>query len=305
MLLEMEKIKNTSKIEEEKINIHIKAKEELEKSKKELEEELENIKPENEMKKFKNMLYIVPILFALLSIILFMFVNKVFSLISTVITIISFVSILIKNLKQNNTYKKEYEEIRKTKRNIEQRKEFIDEEINIKEKLIKEVKEKLELDVKIKKDKLRLDYPDSKIDINEIEGRQNILEEQNYINNLKLKISQKELTLQNIIEKLEKLTEIEEKLRLNEERIKDLIEYDETINIAKEVLEQAYLEMKESITPKFTENLSNGIKNITCGKYKRVKVNEEGNLLLEAENREVCKSKQFKWRYNRRALFFT
>lgn len=42
--------------------------------------------------------------------------------------------------------------------------------------------------------------------------------------------------------------------------------------------------MRESITPKFTENLSNSIKSITSGKYKTVKVNEENGLILETEN---------------------
>ena len=42
--------------------------------------------------------------------------------------------------------------------------------------------------------------------------------------------------------------------------------------------------MKEDITPKFSINLSNAIQNISSGKYKTVKVNEEDGLIVETEN---------------------
>lgn len=303
VLQEIEKIKLESKLEEEKINVHIKAKEELEKNKSKLEESIKDIKQAKEKRNASNILYIVPALFAVISIILFVFTDELFGLIGAGITILSFAWILIKNLKQNKEYKKEQEEIRQAKKTAENKLELLEEEIKAKEKIIKEIKEGLELNIKIKKDNIEKLYPNTKIDINMVEERANVLEEQNYINNLKLKISQKELINQSIVDKLEKLTEIEEKLRLNEERLKELIEYDETINIAKEALETAYLEMKESITPKFTENLSNGINSITCGKYKKVKVNEESGLVLETENRKIHNCKPFKRRNNRPAIF--
>ena len=102
-----------------------------------------------------------------------------------------------------------------------------------------------------------------------------------------MSIDQKELTKKQITESLETLVEIEEKLKINEENLKELIENDEIINIAKEALVIAYNEMKESITPKFTENLSNSISTITSGKYKKVKVNEENEIILETENRKL------------------
>lgn len=298
VLQEMEKLKNISKLEEEKINIHTKAKEELEKNKRELESELDTIQLVKDTKKSTNTLYIIPCIFVIVSILLFVFVNEIFALIGLGVSVLSFIITLTKNLRQNKKYEKNQEEINKKRRDIEQKKELIEAEINTKERLIKEVKSGLEVDIRLKKDQISLMYPNAKIDINEIEGKQNILEEQNYINNLKLKISQKELFQQNIVEKLENLAEIEAKLMTNEEKLKELLEYDETINIAKEILEEAYMEMKESITPKFTENLSKSIGNITCGKYKSVKVNEENGLLLEAQNRKICNSKLFKWRNN-------
>ena len=58
----------------------------------------------------------------------------------------------------------------------------------------------------------------------------------------------------------------------------------DSINIAKEALEKAYLKMKENITPRFSSNLSKAIQNISSGKYKTVKVNEEDGLIVVTEN---------------------
>ena len=111
-----------------------------------------------------------------------------------------------------------------------------------------------------------------------------IIEEQNYINRLKLDIAQKEIARKQVAEKLERLVDIEERLSENEEILNELNEKNDSINIAKEALEEAYIIMKESITPRFTANLSNSIKTITSGKYRTVKVNEENGIVLETEN---------------------
>ena len=44
--------------------------------------------------------------------------------------------------------------------------------------------------------------------------------------------------------------------------------------------------MKKNITPKFTFNLSENIKNITNGKYTNVNVNDENGLIVEIQNGE-------------------
>ena len=54
--------------------------------------------------------------------------------------------------------------------------------------------------------------------------------------------------------------------------------------LAKQILEKSYDEMKNSVTPKFTENLSKNISKITNGKYSKVKFNEETGLVVELEN---------------------
>ena len=44
--------------------------------------------------------------------------------------------------------------------------------------------------------------------------------------------------------------------------------------------------MKRSITPKFTENLSNNISSISNNKYNKVSLNEENGLIIENEKGE-------------------
>ena len=52
------------------------------------------------------------------------------------------------------------------------------------------------------------------------------------------------------------------------------------------MLETAYEKMKRNVTPKFTQNLSELIKEITNGKYQKVSIHEEKGLIVELENGE-------------------
>ena len=53
---------------------------------------------------------------------------------------------------------------------------------------------------------------------------------------------------------------------------------------AKECLIEAYEEMKNSITPKFTNNLSEIISKITKQKYNKIKFNDEDGLMVEVDS---------------------
>ena len=54
--------------------------------------------------------------------------------------------------------------------------------------------------------------------------------------------------------------------------------------LAKVILSQAYEKMKNTVTPKFTDNLSRNISKITDGKYKHVNLYDENGLVVELEN---------------------
>ena len=66
----------------------------------------------------------------------------------------------------------------------------------------------------------------------------------------------------------------------------ELEEKNKYILATKELLEKAYEKMKNNVTPKFTQNLSNIASNISNGKYKKVIFDEEKGLVVELETGE-------------------
>ena len=130
--------------------------------------------------------------------------------------------------------------------------------------------------------------------LNEIYKQYNIKENENVIqeiNSLQSKINEKTLKLHtteidynNINPKLEKLINIEEELESLLNDRKDLKQKSYEIKKAIEILEMAYNKMKEEITPKFTEKLSDTIKNVSNNKYNKVKINISGEIIVEDSN---------------------
>ena len=287
LLQSIQKMQNEAKIEEEKIDINIKSKKETENKKQEEEDRLNNIKSKKIEKKSPKMLYIIPILLTIFSIILFLINQKIISYIGIALDIISIIVISLIQIKENKKYKKIKDEERQEKNNIKNKIEVLENEIKEKEKIINEKQNELNIKINLNKQELKNKFQE----INNIENffeneidSENILNEQKYINDLKLELTRLEMQRKEILEKLENKSQIEEELENLRENLEGLIEYNETINIAKEGIEKAYLKMKEDITPKFSINLSNAIQNISSGKYKTVKVNEEDGLIVETEN---------------------
>lgn len=287
LLQSIQKMQNEAKIEEEKIDINIKSKKETENKKQEEEDRLNNIKSKKIEKKSLKMLYIIPILLTIFSIILFLINQKIISYIGIALDIISIIVISLIQIKENKKYKKIKDEERQEKNNIKNKIEVLENEIKEKEKIINEKQNELNIKINLNKQELKNKFQE----INNIENffeneidSENILNEQKYINDLKLELTRLEMQRKEILEKLENKSQIEEELENLRENLGGLIEYNETINIAKEGIEKAYLKMKEDITPKFSIKLSNAIQNISSGKYKTVKVNEEDGLIVETEN---------------------
>ena len=104
------------------------------------------------------------------------------------------------------------------------------------------------------------------------------------INDKKLKLHTLDLDKKNIEPNLENLSKIEEDIVNNNEIMSNLKNLNLSFNLAKEVLSENYEKMKNSVTPKFTENLSNNISKITDNKYNKVMFNESEGLIVELEN---------------------
>ena len=94
-------------------------------------------------------------------------------------------------------------------------------------------------------------------------------------NSLILERKKLELEYSNILPKLERYVNLVEEQELLKDELINLAKKNAGYSIAKKLLEEAYLEIKNSVTPKFFDNLSDVVKTITNGKYVKVYVNDE------------------------------
>lgn len=161
--------------------------------------------------------------------------------------------------------------------------------INLEEEIIN-LKNNLNLKINLEKEKIKNKYLNKieKDEIDKLINLENINYEieslQNKINNKKIELHTLELDQKNIQPKLENLSKIEEELVNNKEKMLTLKSLDLSFNLAKEILSQAYEKMKNTVTPKFTQELSKNISKITDGKYRNIMFNDELGLIVELED---------------------
>ena len=110
----------------------------------------------------------------------------------------------------------------------------------------------------------------------------NLLE--NEINNLKIQNNKLELQKENIEPQLENLSSLEEELYSLRDQYEELKRSNMSIELVKTLLSRAYENMKNSISPVFTEKLSKNIETITRGKYCKLTFNDEQGLIVELDN---------------------
>ena len=94
-------------------------------------------------------------------------------------------------------------------------------------------------------------------------------------NSLILERKKLELEYSNILPKLERYVNLVEEQEILKDELINLAKKNAGYSIAKKLLEEAYMEIKNSVTPKFFDNLSDVVKIITNGKYVKVYVNDE------------------------------
>ena len=307
--IEKEKIKikeNIKNENNEKINIIKKEIIEIKNNNKNiLELNTEKIKNNKKINKEKNKinkkLIIFFILINLMNILQFIFVkNKLinFIFILTVPTYLIF-CFLIKN-KLNKKIKKEEEIEKNNLINLEKIKNEINNKENEKEILennninleneINNSKNNLLLKINLEKEKIKNNYLNKieKNKLNNLINEKNINFEienlQNEISNKKIKLTSIELERKNTNLKLENLSKIEEELVNNKEKSSTLQKINLSFQLAKEILEQSYEKMRNTVTPKFTQELSKSVSEITDGKYNKIMFNDEVGLIIELGN---------------------
>ena len=257
-----------------------------------------NSKIKNNKIKNNKKIILIFILLLIINILQFIFIkNNIFKYIFllTVPAFLIFSIIFIKN--KNNKIKKE----EKNKKNIEEKIKLeinnLENEINLIEKNNQELENEINklnsnfnLKINLEKEKIKNQYLNKieKEQIFKLINSENINWEiekiQNQINDKKIELHTLDLDKKNIESQLDNLSKIEEELVNNKNKMLTLKKLEKSMELAKNILSSAYEKMKNSVTPKFTQNLSENIFEITDGKYKNVALNDNEGLLVELEN---------------------
>lgn len=289
---------------EEKINVKRNFKKEKQEKIEELKQEKEEIKQKNKTenasksRKINIKKYMLILILILVLNVIIYFANKT-ALNNNVLNILNFciapiyiVIVAILEMKQNKKIKRDTERVAKK----------LDEEINLLDRQIEILNQELKKqndeineeqnksDDEIEQEIQRIKLLYGSIDIDKILDMANCnnietitYEVQEKLNKAKVELRTLEYEESNITEKLENLSTLTEEYDKSLEDKEKLLKRNNEINIAKELLNNAYVKMKNSITPKFTENMSENIAKISDGKYTRVGINDEKGLIVENE----------------------
>lgn len=181
----------------------------------------------------------------------------------------------------NNDKEKIIHEIEVLKENKDAQKQEAESK---KEKLQREIeKEKEEIIEKYTKF-LDLGFMEEHFEKNYDEILREIDRRENRLNTIKFRLHTMEVSSEEKNKKLDDLARIEEQLQDAEVEKDELLSLNNSYNIAKNCLEKAYEQVKENISPRFTENLCDLITKISDGRYKNVVFSDVDGLKVEIEN---------------------
>lgn len=150
----------------------------------------------------------------------------------------------------------------------------------------------------IEKEKMKNTYR-NQMDIYEINKLLNVkdvdaeLEKwQSIANERRLEMHRIDLSKENIIPQLDNLARVEEEISNTEDEYNDLMKKNNAMIVVKQALESAYEKMRNTVTPKFTNSLSDNISRISNGKYNKVAINDENGLMVELNSGEYVSAER-------------
>ena len=227
--------------------------------------------------------------------------NNLLYYFSVIIFILELIFFIFNHRKNKNKIKKIENDIEQEKERQNQFNEkisILDSQIHLIEQEIEKqqqeiVKEKAEINTKLQaeKQKIENEYPNILIsnlllieDRNMIEKK---LEESNQkIMDYQLQLNGIQYEDSRISEKVEEMISAKEEYENLKEELEILQEKEKYFELTKKFLEKAYEKMKNSVTPKFTQNLSEIVAKISDGKYQKVSIHEKEGLVVETKNGE-------------------
>ena len=290
-LKELKQMQDNNKIKNAEINFNRKLEDEYNQKINELNKKIESSENENIAEKINlNSYYIAcVILFVIFAILMVINPNKLINL----LLVIPIVLILIKSKierekfdkkikeKEDNKYQKIESEIEILKENREkQKREALEKEAILDQEIDKENRELIEK----YSEYLTMDFMEDALSMDGYEIERNIDQKENRINTIRFKIQNLENDTKHVNEKIENLAKIEESLQSAEEEKTELLSLAKSYNIAKECMEKAYEQMKNNISPRFTQNLCDIISKVSNGRYKNVVLTDDEGLNVEIQN---------------------
>ena len=290
-LKELKQMQDNNKIKNAEINFNRKLEDEYNQKINELNKKIESSENENIAEKINlNSYYIAcVILFVIFAILMVINPNKLINL----LLVIPIVLILIKSKierekfdkkikeKEENKYQKIESEIEILKENREkQKREALEKEAILDQEIDKENRELIEK----YSEYLTMDFMEDALSMDGYEIERNIDQKENRINTIRFKIQNLENDTKHVNEKIENLAKIEESLQSAEEEKTELLSLAKSYNIAKECMEKAYEQMKNNISPRFTQNLCDIISKVSNGRYKNVVLTDDEGLNVEIQN---------------------
>lgn len=282
LLKEKKLLQENEEIENEKINLKINLKKQNDEKIKNIKSKINEINFKNksmfeknkkikvEKEKWQKKMMIIFLFIILINILQFIFIkNKYFNFIFLLTVPIDLIFYLFFKNKRKN--KEIY-----LKSNVEKINSEI-KELNVEINLLE--KNNIEIDQEINSNKIEKNKKNNLENIN-----LKIQKVENSLKDKKIELHTLQLDYKNIQPKLETLSEVEEKMVNSKEKMVNLKNLEKSMSLAKTVLENSYDKMKNTVTPKFTDKLSETIAEITEGKYAKVKLNDETGLVVELEN---------------------
>ena len=209
------------------------------------------------------------------------------------VAIIAPLIFVLYNIYINMQKKKEYEKKRSDDNTkmineieiLKQNKEVKSNETKEKEeKLFNEIKRENEYLTNKYISKLDSGFINESLDKNYDELIKDIEIREKRLNTIKFKLQSMEKASKDLEEKIDNLAKVEEELEDLEQEKDELLSLNNSYNIAKNCLENAYNQVKENISPKFTKNLCKIISEVSDDRYKNVVINDNDGLKVEVEN---------------------
>lgn len=133
-------------------------------------------------------------------------------------------------------------------------------------------------------DKLDSDFIEEAFELEDKEIENKIADRNDRINSLKIEKGAKENQRASMQDELNGVSNIQEELdRLEDEKL-ELLSLNNSYNLAKQGLENAYENVRSSLSPDFTRKLSEIASKVSNGKYKNINFIDTDGLVIEIED---------------------